>query len=502
MKIRLLSTILLSGSLFASAQTKMVADINPTGDSNPMWLTGFGNRVIFFADNGVNGAELMACGASDTAAKLIYDLNPGIAGSVSWANNRKMAVAGGRVFFPADNGNTGSELFVWGGVDSIAPALAAEINPSFSGSDINEMYIMGDRLYFGAYNTANGNELWSYNLTDGYTQRLTDLMAGNGSSFPANLIAYKDKLYFSASNGTTGSELYAYTPSTNTTVLVADIFTGISSSSPQGMTVINNKLYFSAYTATFGRELYSFDGTNLMRHTNVDNSTGDGVTPVNNGDLQLVWYKNKIYFAGNDGISGNQLWQFNPANGVASKVYDINPSGYANPQNFVLYGGKMFFSADDGTNGDEVWSYDGVNIPKMVADLDINQGSFPANFSVVGTNLYFSAYTLANGMELYQIKDSAALNVQNTRFDAQVKVFPNPTANVTTIQVSSNNALQMAYIVTDITGKVITRSDVKAYAAGVNNITVDLSNITNGIYQYRLVDAAGTMMAAGSIQKQ
>ncbi len=36
MKIRLLSTILLSGSLFASAQTRMIADINPNGDSYPM----------------------------------------------------------------------------------------------------------------------------------------------------------------------------------------------------------------------------------------------------------------------------------------------------------------------------------------------------------------------------------------------------------------------------------------------------------------------------------
>jgi len=502
MKIRLLSTILLSGSLFASAQTKMVADINPTGDSNPMWLTGFGNRVIFFADNGVNGGELMAYAPSDTAAKLIYDLNPGAAGSVSWYNNRKMAIGGGKLYFPADNGNTGAELFVWGGVDSVAPVLAAEINPSFGGSDISELYVMGDRLYFGAYNTANGNELWSYNLTDGYLQRLTDLIAGNGSSFPANLTAYKDKLYFTASNGTTGYELYAYTPSSNSTTLVADIYTGGFSSSPQGLTVINNKLYFSAYTATFGRELYSFDGTNLMRHTNIDNGSGDGVTQINNGDLQLVSYKNKIYFAGNDGLSGNQLWQFNPANGVASKVYDINPTGSSNPQNFAFYAGKIFFSADDGTNGDELWSYDGVSTPKLVADIEANQGSFPANLQRIGTSMYFSAYTLDKGTELYQLKDSAALNIQNTRFDATVKVFPNPTTNTATIQVSSNNAMQLAYVVTDITGKTIARGDVKSYTAGVNNISVDLSNAAAGVYLYRLTDATGAMMAAGNIQKQ
>lgn len=499
MKIRLLSTILLSGSLFASAQTSLVADINPTGDSYPMWLTGYGNRVLFFADNGVNGSELMAY---DTSAKLIYDLNPGVAGSVSWYNNRKMAVSGNKVFFPADNGNTGTELFMWNGVDTVAPVLAAEINPGFSSSDISEMLIMGDRLYFGAYNNTNGNELWSYNLTDGYTQRLTDLIAGNGSSFPSNLIVYKDKLYFSASNGTTGNELYVYNATSNTTTLAVDINSGFGSSNPQGMIVINGKLYFSAYTNTFGRELYSYDGNTLMRHTNIDNGSGDGVTGVNNGDVQLVWYKNKIHFAGNDGLSGNQLWQFNPANGVASKVYDINPSGNSNPQNFAYYAGKIFFTADDGTNGEELWSYDGTNSPSMVANIEPNQGSFPSNLTRLGTKLFFSAYTTDKGTELYQVMDSAALNVQNTRLNADVKVFPNPTANTTTIQISSNNNLQLGYTVTDITGKIIVRSDVKTYVAGTNNVTVDMTNLATGVYQYRLFDAAGIMMAAGNIQKQ
>ncbi len=500
MKIRLLSTILLSGSLFASAQTRMIADVNPNGDSYPMWLTGYyGNRVLFFADNGVNGSELMAY---DTSAKLIYDLNPGLASSTSWYNNRKMVVHGKNVYFPADNGNTGIELYMWNGVDTVAPSLAAEIYPGNSGSDINELYVMGDRLYFGAYNNINGNELWSYNLTDGYTQRLTDLMPGNSSSAPSNLVAFKDKLYFTATGSTTGTELYAYNPVSNTTTLVADVYAGNNGSGPQGLTVINGKLYFSAYTPTYGRELYSFDGTNLMRHTNIDNSNGDGLMAVNNGDVQLMWYKNKIYFTGNDGTTGNQLWQFNPINGVASKVYDINPSGSSSPQYFNYYAGKMFFSADDGTSGVELWSYDGSTTPKLVADIDPNQSSYPINFLTWGTKMYFNAYNSATGTELYQLADSAALTVVNTRLNADVKVFPNPTTGTTSIQISSKADLQLGYVVTDMTGKTIVRSDVKTYVAGTNNVTVDMTNMAAGIYQYRLFDVAGVMMYAGNIQKQ
>lgn len=499
MKIRLLSTIMLTGSLLATAQPTIVQNINPTGDSNPMWLTEFGNKLVFVADDGVNGSELWAL---DTAASLKYDLNPGSASSVLWTGTRQMAVNAGKVYFPGDNGATGTELFAWGGVDSIPPVLIADIYAGISSSDISEVYSFGDRVYFNAYHPSYGNELWSYTVSTGYTQRLTDLAAGSTGSFPSNFIAYKDKLYFTAYSNANGYEMFAYNPATNTTALVADVFTGIGGSFPQGYTIINNKLYFSAYTTSFGRELYSFDGTNIMRHTNIDNTAGDGVVQVNNGDVQFINYKGKIYFSGNDGIAGPQLYQFNPANGVASKVYDINPSGSSYPQYFTYYAGKMFFSADDGTHGYELWSYDGTNAPVLVADIDMNVGSSPMNLTRMGKNLYFSAYTQDSGNELYKLMDSAALNVQNTRFDAQVKVFPNPTAGVTTIQVSSNNTLQLGYIITDITGKVIARSEAKAYTAGTNSITVDMTNIASGMYQYRLFDGAGVMMAGGNISKQ
>ncbi|HLO71488.1 MAG TPA: T9SS type A sorting domain-containing protein [Flavipsychrobacter sp.] len=498
MKIRLLSTIMLAGSLMASAQPTIVKNINPNGDSNPMWLTGFGNKLVFIADDGVNGSELWAY---DTAASLKYDLNPGSASSAMWTGNRHMAVNGGMVYFPADNGTTGTELYAWGGVDSIAPVLVSDIYPGISSSDISEVYSFGDRVYFNAYSPSFGNELWSYTVTTGYIQRLTDLAAGLTGSFPSNFIAYKDKLYFTANNGTNGYELFAYNPATNSTALVADVFTGIGGSYPQGYTIINNKMYFSAYTPSFGRELYSFDGTNIMRHTNVDNSGGDGVIQVNNGDVQFIALNNKIYFSGDDGSNGPQLYQFNPANGVASKVYDINPSGGSYPQYFTYYAGKIFFSADDGTHGYELWSYDGKGTPMLAADIDMNIGSAPMNLLRWGTNLYFSAYTQDSGNELYKLSDSAALNIQNTSFNAEVKVFPNPTANVTTIQINSKADLQLGYVITDITGKIVSRSDVKTYTSGTNNVTIDMTNLATGVYQYRLFDAAGVMMAGGNIQK-
>jgi uncharacterized repeat protein (TIGR01451 family) len=51
----------------------MVADIRPTGDSAPTWITPGGPGVFFVADDGVHGAELWAVGAPVDLAVRVDD---------------------------------------------------------------------------------------------------------------------------------------------------------------------------------------------------------------------------------------------------------------------------------------------------------------------------------------------------------------------------------------------------------------------------------------------
>jgi ELWxxDGT repeat protein len=502
MKNALLTSLMVASSFCSFAQVTMLGDINPGPSSSyPTWMTGYNNgKVLFFANNGTNGYELFV---NDSNSRLQYDINPAGADGGVLNQYAKMAVINNVVYMVGNNGASGNELFMWNGNDTVAPTLVSDIYPGSTGSSITEMTAMDGRLYFNAFTSSFGNELWSYNPATAYLQRLTDLYAGATSSNPHNMVAMNGKLYFSANSATTGSELYMYDPVSNTTMLAVDVAAGTPSSDPMGTVMMNNKLYFSATTTTYGRELYSFDGLNLSRLTNVDNSSGDGVTTGAWTQTQLCWYKNKLYFSGTNGATSSQLYCYNPANGVTSLVYAINPAGPSAPKELTIYGGKLFFAADDGTNGAELWSYNGTNIPMMVANIDTIPftGSQPYSFLRYGTRLYFAAANTISGAELYSILDSAALTVQNLRFDGNVIVFPNPTTGNTTLQVTLKSAQHLTYTLTDITGKVIDRAEL-VMTAGEQAINVNLNNASTGIYLYRLTDGNGVMMASGRIEKQ
>ena len=49
----------------------------------------------------------------------------------------------------------------------------------------------------------------------------------------------------------------------------------------------------------------------------------------------------------------------------------------------IKFNNKVYFEGDDGTTGDEIWSYDGINPPTLVEDL----APGTLNGSQVGLNL-------------------------------------------------------------------------------------------------------------------
>lgn len=86
----------------------LVSDIRPDGGSHPQQLTRAGGLVYFTANDGTHGRELWVTDGSSDRTRLVQDIRPGSAGSAPGALTR----VGNRVFFHADDGTHGRELWV------------------------------------------------------------------------------------------------------------------------------------------------------------------------------------------------------------------------------------------------------------------------------------------------------------------------------------------------------------------------------------------------------
>ena len=73
--------------------------------------------------------------------------------------------------------------------------------------------VVGSNLYFVADNGIDGDELWKTDSTTGVTSMVADINTiansiGTDSSKPENLTAVSSTLYFMANDGTRGYELW------------------------------------------------------------------------------------------------------------------------------------------------------------------------------------------------------------------------------------------------------------------------------------------------------
>src|SRR3954452_13790453 len=103
--------LLVAAGPAAASSATFVRDINGgPADSTPQSFGDFGGAAMFFADDGVHGNELWRSDGTDSGTKLVRDVDPGPESSQSVFSYTPVTV-GGNVFFAADDGVHGPELW-------------------------------------------------------------------------------------------------------------------------------------------------------------------------------------------------------------------------------------------------------------------------------------------------------------------------------------------------------------------------------------------------------
>ncbi|HRQ42581.1 MAG TPA: CSLREA domain-containing protein [Chloroflexota bacterium] len=179
-------------------------------------------------------------------------------------------------------------------------------------------------------------------------------------------------------------------------------------SPPPVMTaVLDGNLYFSGNNGTQGFELWRSDGT--LAGTTLVKDIYPGATGSQPFDLALL--NNILYFTADDGVNGVELWR---SDGTADGTYmvkDVRPGAEGSyPYGLVAWNGALYFSADDGVHGWEMWRSDGTAAGTTLLK-DINPGPADSNaelFATLSGVLLMRAETDEFGWELWRTNGTEA----------------------------------------------------------------------------------------------
>jgi len=437
-------------------------------------LTVFGDKLIFSAYNGTDIVEPWISDGTTEGTLLLSKIGTTVAinNSSKPINPYNFYAYNNKVFFSAAYNNT-TQLWV---TDGTFPGTSVLTITGSGDRDPSGFIPYKDKLVFSCRSSFYSPQLW---VTDGTSDSTYELKVfGNGSINNFNPCIFKDKLYFSAWTASYGEEMWRTDGTTKGTALFKDIKKGeLRNSSPRKFTIHDSKLYFIASDDTI-------NNTDKLFYTDGDS-------------LYSVKFKQDIYQITDVFVVNNKLLAALEVNyNNPSIIYELNDktdsltlflsrdsSLIKNPTRLTTWNDKLLF--ETGVYFKYLWITDGTmqNTHSLFPDSIIAyQASFNGN-SMFNFNkeLYFAGYRNDSiGIELYKVTTDTILLKQKTASKLvsanRTKVYPNPCNSIIAItfdEINEKRHIKVLNILGDIELQT-TSTD--------NEINLDLSQLTNGIY--------------------
>ena len=351
--------------------TTMLLDINSAGDSLPGNALGFtsisneqGEFVFFDADNGIDGRELWVSDGTAIGTHIVQDVNS--QNSID-ANSILVPFAQGVVF------STTSNEILWANSSDV---IELSQIPTF---DISSQAILNSSLSMLSANTysilnSDGDNLW-FIAKD-----------SNGDIEPYHL--------------SLSGQLTAYDVNPNGNSLV-----GSSVFTDQGLVVVA--------TENSGRQLALLSSGNTAWLTSLmDTTNGNWPTNVGTG-LGLHYLSSKVIFDAQTTGVNPTLWSYDFNNGMTTSLStEIVVPGERTDA--VINGGKIFFDCVTASFGSELCSSDGT-IDGTIVATDLSNGvvdSDVRHIAAIGNDIVFIASADNVGFALWSIDSSGQIELQ------------------------------------------------------------------------------------------
>lgn len=294
------------------AGTVLVKEIPNNGMSTvPQQLTNVNGTLFFVYDDGIHGLELWKSDGTANGTLLVKDVRPGEERSLP----NDLTTVDGTLYFTADDGVHGRELWKSDGTEQGTQQVKdiyvdpSGTFPSSQFPDIKGLTNVSSRLFFSANDGVSGAELWTSDGTDEGTVRVVDLVPGVGGSNPQYLTSVDSTLFFSADTVEFGTELWKSDGTESGTVLVKNISDKFSSN-PQELTDVNGSLFFTASDYDGIRSIWSSNGTEAGTLQIGSLSPGD----LSDYSTALTNVNGQLFFTSYSPRTGVELWKLFDAN--------------------------------------------------------------------------------------------------------------------------------------------------------------------------------------------
>jgi len=447
-----LAALLVAGGS-AGAQTgpaRVVKDINSSlsssSGSDPGQFAEFQGVAFFTAFAPGLGKELWKSDGTEAGTVLVKDVAPGPAYSYA----RDLTVVQDTLFFYADDEVHGFELWKSDGTEA-GTVLVKDINPgpgiSFPLDAAPSLASAGGLLFFVANDGVHGTELWKSDGTESGTTVVREIGAG-GPAYPGQLTAIQDTVVFVASDGTHGGELWKSDGTAAGTEVLVDLRPGSAGSNPWVLGQAAGLVYFTAsfepyssYSALlrtdgtsggtyFVQSFYYLYGSRGIEHAGSlffrvqgflgapptiwrSDGSADGTGFVGQFPsaptawiAEMTAWKGDLYVVVGAGVDERlELWKMSDA-GDATHLRDFRAGGtgtFIYSLGLTAADGALVFRPFDPAYGFELWRSDGTAEGTVLVQ-DLAPGIYsgqPAGMTLAGSRLFFAAYDAFLGRELW-----------------------------------------------------------------------------------------------------
>lgn len=364
------------------------------------WATA-GGILYFGADDGIHGQELWRSDGTAAGSWMVRDICPGSCSGFRQFD--EIAALGDHVLLAADDGAHGRELWISDGTPG-GTALVRDIAPGLPSAGLEWLAAANGALFFVVRTGAGGGTLWRSDGTEAGTMQIADF-SGPGQVAPERLTALGPLLLFFADDGVSGGELWRSDGTTAGTALVADIAPGSAAGIALGhqpfpvrreLAISGGKLFFPADDGTHGEELWTTDGTTAGTQLVKDVHTGsDDGRP-----LHLCAANGTVFFRAVLAGFVRELWKTDGTEAGTQRVAGTAPTSFGH-----CLGNRYFFDGESDAAGSELWTSDGTEAGTVLVEdiLSGPQGSLNGTFGLgvgpVGSRLLFWADDGTHGLE-------------------------------------------------------------------------------------------------------